>query len=90
MATERKWRMAIKCINLIQVICDDCGTSIMLETWQEAAKLDWAAPIDGAFQRCPKCTRKYVDGLYREAKLAQIVEQCPLRNPVAADGDAQD
>jgi len=31
--------MAIKCINLVQVICDDCGESIFLKTWQEAKHL---------------------------------------------------
>jgi len=30
--------MAIKCIDLIQVICDDCGTYIMLNAWQDAAE----------------------------------------------------
>ena len=70
--------MAIKCINLAQVICDDCGKSILLEKWQEAAKLGWAAPIDGAFQRCPVCSEKYIEKIFREAKLTKIVKECPL------------
>lgn len=70
--------MAIKCIQLVQVICDDCGKSIMLEKWQDARKLDWAAPIDGAFQRCPECSKKYKDKIFQEAKLAQIAKECPL------------
>jgi len=56
----------IKCLQLIQVICDDCGTSIMLDKWQDAAKLEWTVPIDGAFQKCPKCTKKYISEVFRE------------------------
>ncbi len=70
----------IKMIELVQVICDDCGDSIMLKSWQEASKLDWAAPIDGAFQRCPKCKKCYVDKLFAEAKLHEIAKKCPLVN----------
>ena len=70
--------MAIKCIQLVQVICDDCGKSIMLDKWQDASKLGWAAPIDGAFQRCPECSKKYINKFFQEAILAKIVEDCPL------------
>lgn len=70
--------MAIKCINLVQVICDDCDDSIMLKTWQEAKHLGWAVPIDGAFQRCPKCTKAYTNKIFAEAKLAKIAKECPL------------
>jgi len=65
--------MAIKCVNLVQVTCDDCGTMLMLEAWQDAAKLGWAAPIDGAFQRCPECSDKFI---------AQTVGDCkPAATP---------
>ena len=70
----------IKCLELIQVICDGCGTSIMLDQWQDAAKLGWAAPIDGAFQRCPKCEEAHKDSIFQEAKLGQIAKQCPFAN----------
>ena len=70
--------MAIKCIKLIQVICDVCGRSIMLDNWQDASKLGWAAPIDGAFQKCPECNKKYVDKIFQEAKLSKIAKECPL------------
>jgi len=72
--------MAIKCIQLTQVICDGCGTSIFIKKWQDARKLDWTAPIDGAFQKCPECTKKYTDKIFREAKLAKIAQECPLGN----------
>ena len=74
--------MAIKCINLVQVICDDCGDSIMLKTWQEAKHLGWAVPCDGAFQRCPSCSKKFTDKIFAEAKLLQIVDKCPIVNEV--------
>ena len=48
----------IICLNLVQVVCDDCHATVILEQWQHASKLGWAAPIDGAFQRCPKCSQK--------------------------------
>lgn len=57
----------IKCLQLIQVICDDCGTSIMLKRWQDATKLGWAAPIDGAFQKCPRCAKKYIGMIFQQA-----------------------
>ncbi len=81
--------MAIKCINLVQVICDDCGTSIMLDTWQAASKLGWDAPIDGAFQRCPVCSEKHTQALFRAAKLQKIADECPLsqvKEPTGAGG----
>ena len=72
--------MAIKCINLVQVICDDCGKSILLENWQEASKLGWAAPIDGAVQQCPPCLEKYKDKIFAEAKMIEITKKCPIVN----------
>jgi len=74
--------MAIKCINLTQVICDDYGESILLVNWQDARKLEWTAPNDGAFQRCPSCSKKYKEEIFRQGKLAQIVNECPLVNDV--------
>lgn len=75
--------MSIKCINLVQVICDDCGDSIMLKTWQEAKHLGWCVPCDGAIQQCPKCLKIYKDKIFTEAKLAKIAkiaDECPLVN----------
>ena len=72
--------VAIKCINLIQVICDDCAKTIMLPRWQDAPKLGWIAPIDGAFQRCKECGEKHAERLFAEAKLAEIAKKCPLVN----------
>ena len=70
--------MALKYIHLTQVICDRCGKSIMLMRWQDATKLGWAAPIDGAVQHCPDCNEQHRSKLFAEAKLAQILEKCPL------------
>lgn len=72
--------MAIKCIQLVQVICDDCGKSIFLEKWRDAAKLGWAAPIDGGMQKCPPCLEKYKDKIFAEAKMIAISKKCPLVN----------
>ena len=71
-------RMAIKCINLVQVICDDCGDSIMLKTWQEAKHLGWAFPCAGAHQQCPPCFEKYKNKIFADAKLAKISDNCPI------------
>ena len=70
--------MAIKCINLVQVICDDCGESIFLKTWQEAKHLGWTVPIDGAFQSCPECSKKYTNKIFQEAKQSKIAKECPF------------
>ena len=70
--------MAVKVISLAQVICDDCGKSIMLESWRDAAKLGWAVPNDGAFQKCNVCIVKYKEKIFREAKLAEIADKRPL------------
>ena len=70
--------MTLKSINLMQIICDDCGDSIMLKTWQEAKHLGWAVPCDGAVQQCPPCLEKYKNKIFAEAKLARILKQCPI------------
>ena len=76
--------MAIKVISLNQVICDDCGKSIMLEKWRDATKLGWAVPNDGAFQKCDVCADKYKEKIFREAKLVEIANKCPLVNSSGA------
>jgi len=73
--------MAIKCIHLVQVICDDCGKSIFLEGWRDASKLGWEAPCDGAIQRCPSCLEKYKDKLFAQARLLEISKKCPIVKP---------
>ena len=77
--------MAIKCFNLTQVICDDCGKSVILEKWRDAAKLGWAVPNDGAFQRCLKCTEAHKNRLFQDAKIAQIAQNCPLIDKETTD-----
>ena len=62
----------IKGIQLIQIMCDSCRKSIFLEHWKDAAKLGWCVPIDGAFQKCPECTKKYKEKLFNEVKLTEI------------------
>jgi len=61
----------IKCLNLVQVICDDCGETVILKTWQSAKLLGWVVPNDGALQRCPLCSKKYIQnylGKFRRNK----------------------
>lgn len=70
----------IICLNLVQVVCDDCHETVLLKNWQDAKKLDWAVPNDGAFQRCPECSKKHVDKLFQEAQVAAIVKKCPIIN----------
>ena len=71
----------IICLNMVQVVCDDCRQeTVILKQWQHASKLGWAAPIDGAFQRCPGCSKKRHDKLFQEARIAAIVNQCPIRD----------
>ncbi len=70
----------IICLNLVQVVCDDCPATVILEEWQHARKLGWTVPNDGAFQRCPKCSQKHHDKLSQEVQIAAIIKQCPILN----------
>jgi len=69
--------MAIRCINVVQVVCDLCGKTIFLERWQDAAKLGWCAPCDGMFQWCPKCLEKERAKMFAEAAAAVGGEEKP-------------
>ncbi len=79
--------MTIKCVNLDQVSCDDCNEIILIKKWPDARKLGWAVPNDGAFQRCPACTKKYLDNLMLEIKIKKIADECPLVNKEKAQGE---
>lgn len=68
----------IICLSLVQVVCDDCRETVILKNWRDAKELGWAVPIDGAFQRCPGCSKKQHDRLFQEAQLAAIIKKCPV------------
>lgn len=71
----------IICIKKVQVICDKChDETVILRTWQEAKKLGWTVPIDGAFQWCPQCAKLEQERIGTEIKIAQIAKTCPLVN----------
>lgn len=72
--------MAIHISEMCLVTCDKCPAYIIIPRWQDASKLGWSAPIDGAFQWCPGCTKAHVDGLVQQAKVQKVVEKCPLAN----------
>lgn len=67
------------------VVCDDCRHCIVLDRWQDAAKLGWAAPCDGGVQKCPACVKLHAQALERQIRLNAIADQCPLSRPTPSD-----
>ncbi len=70
----------IICLTGVQVVCDDCKATITLDRWQDAPKVGWTAPIDGAFQRCPKCAKARSAQLFAQVQIAAIAKKCPIIN----------
>ncbi len=68
------------CTNAVFVKCDRCKEMLMLKHWQDARKLGWIVPNDGAFQYCPKCNEARTKKMFQEAKLSKIADECPLVN----------
>ena len=49
--------MGIKTVTKIQVGCQDCEATILVDHWHDAREHGWAVPADGMLQLCPVCVR---------------------------------
>ena len=59
--------VGIKTVQAVEVGCNHCPGTILVEHWRDASKFGWAVPVDGQLQLCPRCLEAHKRAIFGDA-----------------------